>query len=162
MTQPSICQDLEMFRSLFWQTFSMKSIVSWPLECNLSLILVFFPLLCGLRTLLNEMEPSPVTLPDIHIPVFSLSQEMVLFFSHLASLHHWFKRDWLTSTKAQACHTFSDLLPEDEKLERKKEKWSVAAFTFIWQSFILSLSSPQAYTIHSFHLGVCCGLLISA
>ena len=72
-----------------FQAFSMKSIVSWPLECNFSLCSFF---LVGLRSLLYEMVHSPVTLPDI-CTVFSLlllfclcfffSGKLFCSFSHL-------------------------------------------------------------------------------
>lgn len=38
-------------------------------------------------------------------------------FSHPASFHHSFNRDWHISTEAEACHTFADLCPEDDMIE---------------------------------------------
>lgn len=126
MIMPQTCQDPEKLCLLFQQTFSMKSIVSWPLECNFSLCSFFF---VGLRSLLYEMVHSPVTLPDIHgiffflfffsspTPFSFFSQEAVLFFTHLASFHHSFSQDWRISTEADACHTFADLRPEDDMIE---------------------------------------------
>lgn len=48
MIRPQSCQDPEKLCLLFPQTFSMKSIVSRPLECNFSLSLSLF-LLCGIE-----------------------------------------------------------------------------------------------------------------
>ncbi len=127
MIRPQTCQDVEKLCLLFQKTFSMKSIVSWPLECNFSLCSFFF---AGLRTLLYKMVHSPVTLPDIHsvfsfLSLFSPPTWFFFFFlgscfvlfSHLASFHHSFSQDWRISTEAKACHTFADLRPEDDVIE---------------------------------------------
>lgn len=120
MIRHKTCQDREKLCLLFQQSFSMKSIVSWPLECNFSLCCFFF--FVGLRSPLYEMVHSPVTLADIHsfFPCYSFaffSQEAVLFFSHLASFHHSFSQEWCISSEAEACHSFPDPQPEDDMIE---------------------------------------------
>lgn len=122
MIRHKTCQDREKLCLLFQQSFSMKSIVSWPLECNFSLCCFFFFFFVGLSSLLYEMVHSPVTLADIHSFFFRhsfafFSQEAVLFFSHLASFHHSFSPEWRISSEAEACHSFPDLQPEDDMIE---------------------------------------------
>lgn len=73
MIRHKTCQDREKLCLLFQQSFSMKSIVSWPLECNFSLCCFFFFFFVGLRSLLYEMVHSPVTLADIHSFFFSVT-----------------------------------------------------------------------------------------
>lgn len=85
---------------------------------------------------LHSKKRSPVTLPDSRSIFFFFFVAFLLIaflhffflfsrpescfcslFSHPASFHHSFNRDWHISTEAEACHTFADLCPEDDTIE---------------------------------------------
>lgn len=122
MIRPQSCQDPEKLCLLFPQTFSMKSIVSRPLECNFSLSSLwdwdrYCMKWCTLLWLCLTF-----------IAFFS----SFLFFSLL--LHFFFSFYFFSSGSCfvlfpspiwlhfiirltEACHTFADLRPEDDVIE---------------------------------------------
>lgn len=140
MIRPQTCQEPEKLCLLFQQTFSMKSIVSWPLECNFSLCSFFF---VGLRSLLYEMVHSPVTLPDIHSVIFLLLFFFWKLFCSFPIWLHFIIRLARTGTYPPKRRHVTRLQTCTQRMIW--EKWSVTALPHIWQSFILSLSCPPAF-----------------
>lgn len=153
MIRPQTCQDPEKLCLLFQQTFSMKSIVSWPLECNFSLLSALSSLWDWDRYCMKWCTLLWLCLTFIAFFFFSsptpfFSQEAVLFFSHLASFHHSFSQDWRISTEAKACHTFADLHPEDDMIEMISR--SISTHMAVLHS-VPVLSSGISSNIECFH-----------
>lgn len=125
MIRPQSCQDPEKLCLLFPQTFSMKSIVSRPLECNFSLSL-------SLSSLWDWDRYCMKWCTLLWLCLTFIAFFFLLFFPLL--LHFFFSFSFFSSGSCfvlfpspiwlhfiirltDACHTFADLRPEDDVIE---------------------------------------------